>query len=217
MSVTRRIITRDGKTWYVGDHLELGGETDSACVLIPADQVEGLSDRAIGRAVRESIQEARFCQAEYAAHHIIMNVGTRQHPVLPQSALDQKPLLLAFAGKSASIDRALAIIIDCETRRERPSTRRSRRDRSGYIYLVEGPNCYKIGKSVDVPSRTRSFGLQLPFPTTLIHSIPTSDMVWAEASMHRTFAHCRMNGEWFDLSPDEVAWICDLDSLDPDP
>jgi hypothetical protein len=86
----------------------------------------------------------------------------------------------------------------------------------GYIYLVGGNNVYKIGKSRDVPSRLRTF-LQLPFRTQLIHSIPTDDMVWAEAYLHQTFAHCRMNGEWFDLTSTEVAWICDLESLNPDP
>jgi len=85
----------------------------------------------------------------------------------------------------------------------------------GYIYLVGGNGVYKIGKSRDIPSRMRSF-LQLPFKTRLIHSIPTSDMVWAENYLHRAFAHCRMNGEWFDLEPHEVDWICGLTTLNPD-
>jgi len=215
MAVTRRITTRDGKTWYVGDHIEWDDATDPACVIIPANQIEGLSDRAIGRAVRESMKEARFCAAEYAAEHMISNVGTSQHPNLPPFVLDKKSLLVEFAGRTPVIDRALAIIADYEARLARRTPKHPPRDRSGYIYLVEGQNCYKIGKSIDVPTRTRSFGLQLPFPTKLIHSMPTDDMVWAEAYMHRTFAHCRMNGEWFDLSPDEVAWICDIESLNP--
>jgi hypothetical protein len=84
----------------------------------------------------------------------------------------------------------------------------------GYIYLVGGNSVYKIGKSKEIPSRLRSF-LQLPFKTRLIHTIPTSDMVWAENYLHRAFAHCRLNGEWFDLTSTEVAWICDLPSLNP--
>lgn len=87
--------------------------------------------------------------------------------------------------------------------------------RPGYVYLVGGNNVYKIGKAKDVPSRLRSF-LQLPFKTRLIHAIPTSDMVWAENYLHRAFAHCRLNGEWFNLALHEVDWICDLTSLNPD-
>lgn len=85
----------------------------------------------------------------------------------------------------------------------------------GYVYLVGGNNVYKIGKAKDVPSRLRSF-LQLPFKTRLIHAIPTSDMVWAENYLHRAFAHCRLNGEWFDLAPHDVDWICGLTALNPD-
>lgn len=93
--------------------------------------------------------------------------------------------------------------------------RTERYARPGYIYLVGGGNNYKIGKSKDVPSRLRSF-LQLPFKTRLIHTIPTSDMVWAENYLHRVFAHCRLNGEWFDLTPADIDWICGLTALNPD-
>jgi hypothetical protein len=93
--------------------------------------------------------------------------------------------------------------------------RTERYARPGYIYLVGGNNVYKIGKTKDIPSRLRSF-LQLPFRTRLIHAIPTSDMVWAENYLHRVFAHCRLNGEWFDLAPADVDWICGLTALNPD-
>ena len=86
----------------------------------------------------------------------------------------------------------------------------------GYVYLVEGRDCYKIGMSTNVPSRVSAFGLQLPFRTKLIHSIPTSDMKWAESYLHHTFAHCRLNGEWFNLTSDDVAWICALVELEPE-
>jgi hypothetical protein len=93
--------------------------------------------------------------------------------------------------------------------------RTERYARPGYIYLVGGNNVYKIGKTKDIPSRLRSF-LQLPFRTRLVHAIPTSDMVWAENYLHRVFAHCRLNGEWFDLAPADVDWICGLTALNPD-
>jgi Meiotically Up-regulated Gene 113 (MUG113) protein len=118
-----------------------------------------------------------------------------------QTALEQSALIM-FEKQQKLRDAEL------EPRTERYA-------RPGYIYLVGGNDVYKIGKSKDVPSRLRSF-LQLPFKTRLIHAIPTSDMVWAETYLHRTFAHCRLNGEWFDLAPHEVEWICGLTALNPD-
>jgi hypothetical protein len=90
-----------------------------------------------------------------------------------------------------------------------------RKCKPGYIYLIKSAHGHKIGKTNHVPTRVGAFTLQLPFPTKLIHSMPTNDMMWAEAYLHQTFAHCRINGEWFDLSPDEVAWICDIESINP--
>lgn len=101
-----------------------------------------------------------------------------------------------------------------QLRDARDTPRYERQPRPGYIYLVEGDRSYKIGKATNVPNRLRSF-LQLPFRTRLIHTIPTIDMAWAEAFLHRQFAHCRLNGEWFDLAPGEVDWVCRIGSLDP--
>jgi hypothetical protein len=116
-----------------------------------------------------------------------------------------------------ALEQSAPIMLEKQEKlRDAQSTPRTERyARPGYIYLVGGNNAYKIGKSKDVPSRLRSF-LQLPFKTRLIHTIPTSDMVWAENYLHRTFAHCRLNGEWFDLAPQEVDWICGLTALNPD-
>lgn len=213
MSRTDRITTRDGKIWYVGAYIEWGNETDPACVMIPINQIEGLSDQELGRAVRESMDEARLCVVEHDAENF---VKFYYQSASYRDMREMKPTLLEFVGRSPIIDKALEIIALKEARQlPRKPIQPTPRARSGHIYLVEGQNCYKIGKSVDVPTRAGAFTLQLPFPIQLIHSIPTSDMVWAEAYMHRTFAHCRMNGEWFDLSPDDVAWICDIESINP--
>jgi hypothetical protein len=132
-------------------------------------------------------------------HYRILHARNRSQAL--QIALEQSaPIMLEKQQKL--YDAAL------EPRTERYA-------RPGYIYLVGGNNVYKIGKSKDVPSRLRAL-LQLPFKTKLIHTIPTSDMVWAENYLHRAFAHRRLNGEWFDLAPHDVDWICGLTALNPD-
>ncbi|WP_323745073.1 GIY-YIG nuclease family protein [Noviherbaspirillum malthae] len=65
----------------------------------------------------------------------------------------------------------------------------------------------KIGKSVDVRSRTRLFAVKLPFPTTVEHYAWFDDYSFAERDLHRKYHSKRLEGEWFDLSLDDVAHI----------
>jgi hypothetical protein len=218
MSAIWKLRESGGKQWFAGWELPMMWHVEHASVIIPADQIEGLSDKAIGRMVRNAIRDATFGAAEFDAEQIMRYRERFPKDRLTQSARACRPRLLEFAGTSELIDDALHVISEDEQWdriQKKPASRATPRDRSGYIYLVEGQNCYKIGKSVDVPARTRSFGLLLPFKTKLIHFIPTSDMVWSESYLHGTFAHCRLNGEWFDLSPEEVAWICSLRTIEP--
>jgi hypothetical protein len=41
-------------------------------------------------------------------------------------------------------------------------------------------------------------------------------MTAAEDFRHQRFATQRMNGEWFNLTADQVTWLVSLDSLEPD-
>ena len=87
-------------------------------------------------------------------------------------------------------------------------------DRPGYVYLVKsGDGYYKIGRSKNVKVRMRDFGLQLPFPFEVIHTIPAKDMYRSEDNLHKRFAHCRLNGEWFSLTKEDVAAISSIEEL----
>ena len=51
-------------------------------------------------------------------------------------------------------------------------------DGSGYVYLIQDTECtktYKIGHSVDVPTRRNTLEIMLPFEIELIHTIATPD------------------------------------------
>jgi hypothetical protein len=73
---------------------------------------------------------------------------------------------------------------------------------SGFIYVVQmgEQRVYKIGRSSDVPRRMSEIGIQLPFPYRLLfaHRVPYCH--YTESDLHRDFAFCRTNGEWFELS-----------------
>lgn len=79
--------------------------------------------------------------------------------------------------------------------------------RSGVVYVLKSAYGYKVGRTRDVPSRMRTFGVHLPF----IYTIPLC--AWfdhcheAESRYHARFADKRINGEWFDLTEADIEQI----------
>ena len=91
----------------------------------------------------------------------------------------------------------------------------------GYIYLLRleqnlDPDmcAYKIGKSKSAHIRHKQLGILLPYPLTIVHTVAVEDMDWAESLLHSTFTLVRLNGEWFHLLNEDVAWICALTTAD---
>lgn len=84
----------------------------------------------------------------------------------------------------------------------------------GYVYLVQSVSGhYKIGRTRNVDNRLRTFNVKLPFEIELTHVINSYDMVDAERILHARYAHRRVNGEWFALSPDDVTAIKSIERL----
>lgn len=77
----------------------------------------------------------------------------------------------------------------------------------GYVYLVRSQYGIKIGKSVNVKSRTRLFEVKLPFPISVEHYAWFDDYSYAERNLHKKYHAQRLEGEWFDLSQEDVANI----------
>jgi hypothetical protein len=75
---------------------------------------------------------------------------------------------------------------------------------TGFVYLMKSGRHYKIGRTVSVGSRERQLSIKIPVPPTTIHSIETDDPPGVEAYWHKRFENKRGEGEWFDLSPEDV-------------
>ena len=81
---------------------------------------------------------------------------------------------------------------------------REQKVETGFVYLMKSGRHHKIGRTVSVGSRERQLAIKIPIPPTTIHTIETDDPSGVEAYWHRRFAEKRGQGEWFDLSPDDI-------------
>jgi len=73
-----------------------------------------------------------------------------------------------------------------------------------FVYLIKSGRHFKIGKANSVEGRHRQLRIQLPQSAEVVHRIKTDDPYGIEAYWHRRFAARRLNGEWFELSADDV-------------
>lgn len=76
------------------------------------------------------------------------------------------------------------------------------------VYMFKAGKYYKIGRTNDPTRRQREIKLQLPFEARMIHKIFTDDEVWLEKYWQDKFSSKWRNGEWYELSDEEVADFC---------
>jgi hypothetical protein len=87
---------------------------------------------------------------------------------------------------------------------QQEDSRRISKINSGFVYLMKSGKHYKIGRTNSVGRREREFAIQIPIPPKTIYSIETDDPIGVEAYWHNRFKDKRGEGEWFDLSAEDI-------------
>ncbi len=80
---------------------------------------------------------------------------------------------------------------------------------SGFVYLMQMADHYKIGSSKNPQKRLGQFS-GMPHVVRLIHSFASKQAVLLERTLHNRFSSQQVRGEWFVLTKDDVASICSI-------
>lgn len=94
---------------------------------------------------------------------------------------------------------------------ERGKNRSKDKDKSGFVYLLKGDDCYKIGKSKEPKTRTERLAVKLPFEVELVHTVESNRHSKLEKFLHNKFSDKKVNGEWFDLDKKDVEYIKNME------
>lgn len=79
----------------------------------------------------------------------------------------------------------------------------------GYVYLIRSKYGYKIGCTKTIKKRAKTFNVTLPFDWSFHTILLTPNHHMVEQSLHSIMDTKRINGEWFNLSDSDVAYICE--------
>jgi hypothetical protein len=88
-----------------------------------------------------------------------------------------------------------------------PYVRPSTNPTVGHVYLFCSQHGYKIGKAINVKSRTKLFEVKLPFVIEVVHAARFDDYSRAEKALHLHFHEKRLEGEWFDLNEADIEFV----------
>lgn len=115
--------------------------------------------------------------------------------------------LLDYCAKTPGLDDVAAICrsVVADRKKEAPQEPESGTETQlGFVYLARMGKYYKIGHTGSLGRREYELTIQLPEKLTLVHSIRTDDPNGIEGYWHKRFERQRANGEWFELSAQDV-------------
>lgn len=79
----------------------------------------------------------------------------------------------------------------------------------GGIYIIEISGYHKIGMTTNLSNRMTQLNTSSPIKPTLVKWFPCDDYIEREIKLHKLFQDKRRHGEWFDLTPDDLAILLD--------
>ena len=132
----------------------------------------------------------------FPSHNTIRRLGTKSQQV--------RKLVEYCTGKTSHTDVLGVLEASKPEVAGAAATIRATEDTIGFVYLLKAGVYFKIGRSSSFERRSRELAIQLPERAERVHVIRTDDPIGIELYWHRRFESKRKNGEWFELSSQDV-------------
>lgn len=95
-----------------------------------------------------------------------------------------------------------------EIKENRLNKKKTQREKDvGYIYILKSELGYKIGKSKTLNNRMSVFNVKMPFAFESIFDAQIENYHSIEKELHELYADKNINGEWFNLSDEDIEAI----------
>ncbi len=158
------------------------------------------------RAVQEKAREDKIA-AEKTTRRRVTEEKAKAEKIAAEKAREERLAAEKVAAKRIAVMKILARKASEEAAEEATKSHQGK-PRAGYVYLLQSPTgYYKIGRTKNPSNRIKTFSVKLPFEVEFIVIIATSDMVQLETELHHKYASKRIDGEWFELAPADVAYM----------
>lgn len=176
----------------------------------------GLEPNSMNSAMPEAFVLEKYAELATELGHIPtkdeMKLKARQLPGFPShnvftrlgSKAEQVRKLAAYCQAHERFAVVLGMCDDVPKRNVKTATD-AKEVELGFVYLIKSGRYYKLGKTNSIGRRERDLAIQLPEKLKTVHAIRTDDPSGIEVYWHNRFAPKRMNGEWFNLTADDVA------------
>jgi hypothetical protein len=74
----------------------------------------------------------------------------------------------------------------------------------GHVYVIKVLNYYKIGRTINITKRLKSYFTHCPLSPEIIYCVEVENCIKTEKELHKKFDAKRSNGEWFTLDSNDL-------------
>lgn len=143
----------------------------------------------------------------FPSHSTFRTLGTKR---------ERAQKIIEYCDKHGDLEEVRTICLEIlpKSQSNKPDSQQRPAVSCGFVYLIKHGRRreYKIGRTNSPMRREGEIKLELPEKVQPIHYIQTDDPAGIEQYWHNRFSQKRKEGEWFELSPEDVRafkrWRC---------